>query len=78
MMWPYYGGGGIGWMGWLWMAGSMIVFWGGVILLAVWLIRSVSSPKDRSDDAMSILRRRLAAGEITQDEFDKTRRLLQG
>jgi putative membrane protein len=71
MMWPYYY---YGWS-WPWMAGFMIVFWIGVIVLAVWLIRSLGRS---DDDAMAILRRRLAAGEISQDEYEKTRRALQG
>ncbi len=78
MMWPYYAGDGWSWVSWIWMAGMMVVFWGGVILLAVWLIRSVSGPRAGGDDAMNTLRRRLASGEISQDEFEKTKRLLQG
>jgi uncharacterized membrane protein len=57
------------------MAGFMILFWGGVIVLVAWLVRSLGRS---SDDAKAILRRRLAAGEISQDEYEKTRRLLQG
>lgn len=77
MMWPYYGDGW-SWVSWLWMAGMMVLFWGGVIALAVWLIRSTGRPGAGRDDAMNSLRKRLAAGEITQDEFEKTKRLLQG
>jgi putative membrane protein len=69
-MWPYYYGA----WSWLWMAGFMILFWGGVIALAAWLIRSLGRS---SNDAMAILRKRLAAGEITQDEYEKTKRALQ-
>ena len=74
MMWPYYGGDG---WSWLWMGAMMVVFWGGVIFLAFWAIRVAANPKPGGDDAMKTLRRRLAAGEITPDEFEKTKRQLQ-
>lgn len=64
-----------GWS-WLWMIGVMFVFWGVVIGLAAWVIRSMG--RSTGDDAMSVLRKRLAAGEISQDEYEKTKRLLQG
>jgi uncharacterized membrane protein len=72
MMWPYYNGG----WGWLWMGVWMVVFWGGVIFAAVWAIRSFSRPRSE-DDAVATLRKRLAAGEITPDEFERTRKILQ-
>jgi putative membrane protein len=72
MMW-YYGSGG---WGWLWMAVIMLVFWGGLMAVAVWAIRSGLG--SRRNDAMGVLRRRMAAGEISQDEFEKTKRILQG
>jgi putative membrane protein len=72
MMW-YYGSGG---WGWLWMAVIMLVFWGGLLAVAVWAIRSGLG--SRRNDAMGVLRRRMAAGEISQDEFEKTKRILQG
>jgi putative membrane protein len=72
MMW-YYGSGG---WGWLWMTVIMLVFWGGLIAVAVWAIRSGLG--SRRNDAMEVLRRRLATGEISQDDFEKTKRILQG
>ena len=72
MMWGYFDGGN-----WLWIAGMMVLFWGGIIVLAVVAIRAFSGPKGY-DPAMDVLRRRLAGGEITQDEFEKTRKALQG
>jgi putative membrane protein len=72
MMW-YYGGGG---WGWLWMALMMLVFWSALIAVAVWAIRS--SLGSRRNDPMDVLRRRLAAGQISQDDFEKTKRILQG
>jgi putative membrane protein len=74
MMW-YYGSGG-GWS-WLWMTLMMLVFWGGVIAVAVWAIRSGLGSR-RENDALDVLRHRLAAGEISQEDFEKTKHILQG
>jgi putative membrane protein len=72
MMW-YYGSGGWSWL----LVLIMLVFWGGVIAVAVWAIRSGLGSR-REIDAMDVLRRRLASGEISQDDFEKTKRTLQG
>jgi putative membrane protein len=72
MMWGYYDG-----WSWLWMAAMMVLFWGGILTLAVFFFRSFTGSKN-SDQAIDLLRRRLASGEITQDEFEKTRKALQG
>ena len=74
MMWPYFGDG----WSWLWMAGMMVVFWGVLIFAIVWLVRVLTAPKTGVDDSMTTLRKRLAAGEIMPDEFEKTRKILQG
>lgn len=73
MMWPYYSDGS----SWLWMSGMMIVFLGAVAFLAVWAFRSISRSQRAGDDAMAILRKRLASGEISQDDYEKTKRSLQ-
>ena len=61
---------------WLWMSVMMLLFWGGLIALAVWAIRSFAVNRN-IDPALEVLRRRLAAGEITQDEYEKTKRALE-
>jgi uncharacterized membrane protein len=48
-----------------------------VIAVAVWAIRS-GLGSSRENDALDVLRRRLAAGEISQEDFEKTKRILQG
>ena len=73
MMW--YNGGGGGW-DWLWMGGGGVLFVGAVILLAIWAIRGFSGPKQSGDSAMDTLRKRLAAGEISPEDFDKTKKAL--
>jgi putative membrane protein len=72
MYWGYYDG-----WSWLLMAAMMVLFWGGVAALIVFVVRAISGARG-SDQAMDVLRRRLASGEITQEEFEKTRRVLQG
>lgn len=72
MMWGYYDG-----WSWLWMSGVMVLFWGGLIALAVFAVRAFTGPRGNGQP-IDVLRRRLAVGEITQEEFEKTRKALQG
>jgi len=73
MMWGYADGSS-----WLWMVPMMLLFWGGVIALVIFAVRAFSGPRSTGDPAIETLRRRLAAGEISQEDFDKTKRILQG
>lgn len=72
---PYGGVGDV----WVSVIGGIVslLFLAGLIVLVIWAVRSFTRPAAGSDTAMEVLRRRLAAGEISQDEFDKTRRILQ-
>jgi putative membrane protein len=72
MMWGSNDGGS-----WFWMAAMMVVVLGVIVGLVVFAIRATTGPKS-NDQAADILRRRLAGGEITQEEFEKTRKTLQG
>lgn len=64
----------------MWLLGPlmMLLFWGGLVLLVVWAVRSFSRPAPPADSAVEILRRRLASGEITQEQYEQARRALQG
>lgn len=74
--------------GWGWGMGllgglGMLLFWGLIIGLVIWLIVTLTrlnqGTAQRSaapDTALDILRRRLAAGEITPQEYDELRRKL--
>ena len=65
----------------MWGLGSvlMFLFWGGLLLLLVLALRGKrGSRATGSDDVQGALKRRLAVGEITQDEYAKTRRVLDG
>lgn len=73
MMW-WYGGS-------LWMAIGgglmMVLFWGGLIVLAVWLVRGTGRGPQQLDP-METLKRRLASGDINREQYEQTRKALQG
>lgn len=74
----YYGhmfGGGMGVFG----VGVMVVFWGGVIVLSVLAVRWITESDVRSgnNNALNILRERLAKGEIDIGEFEERRKALE-
>jgi uncharacterized membrane protein len=78
------GGGGdwFGYWGWPWPGLIWLViallFWAGLIALLVWAVSSSAGPRHSPDTAAEALRRRLAAGEISQEEYERIRRLLWG
>ncbi len=77
--------GGPGWGWWLLMAIAMIAFWGLIAWAIIWLIRGNRSHHTADshvhvhpgpaaparDDPEEILRRRLAAGEIPLEEYER-------
>ena len=64
MMWGDYSGG---W--WIVMWSSMAVFWALVIVSAVVLVNSFSRNRASDDAPEETLKRRLAAGEIDQEQY---------
>jgi uncharacterized membrane protein len=70
MMRGYYDG-----LSWFWILPMMLLVTVGTIALLFWVVRAFTGSQSR-DPAIETLRRRLAAGEISQDEFEKTRRSL--
>ena len=62
---------GSGW--WMVMVVMMVLFWGGVIAVAVWGIRQFTGDRRRDGSALDIAKERLAGGEITKEEFDRIR-----
>ncbi|MCL4303995.1 MAG: hypothetical protein KJ077_50390 [Anaerolineae bacterium] len=65
---------GMGLFGLFWM----LLFWGGVIALAVWLIRLLFPTLEKSDDgekevlsAQEILQTRYAQGELTTGQYQE-------
>lgn len=67
--------------GWdfVWMSLMMLVFWGGLAAIVVFLVRSGRDRDQKKDgeDAIDVLRRRYAAGEISREEFDEKRNVLE-
>lgn len=67
--------------GWniVWMSLMMLVFWGGLAAIVVLLVRSGRDRDVKKDgeDATDVLRRRYAAGEISREEFDEKRHVLE-
>ena len=82
MMWWSHGGWDAG--DWLAMSLMMIVFWGLVIALVVWAVRSTHSDRRGADRptgepakrANELLAERFARGEIDEDEFTNRRDVL--
>lgn len=70
MMWGYYDG-----WSWVGMGSMMLLLWGGVAVLVVLAWRAFSSPRG-GGQGIDVLRRRLASGEITREEFERVRRAL--
>lgn len=71
-----YAGGAWG-MGW-WGLAMMLLFWTLLVLVLAGAVR-VLFPGDRRTEretALDILRRRYAAGEISQAEYEQARRVL--
>jgi putative membrane protein len=68
---------GMGWMGWIWLLGLAIA------ILVIWLAydqtsrQSPSSGKPSREGPKEILRRRLASGEIEEEEFKRRLNALQ-
>ncbi len=58
----------------------MVLVWGGLILLAVWLVKSLfpansQTPRpDQGTSASEILRQRYARGEITREQYEALKR----
>ena len=75
MMWDWGSGYGLG----MSIVGTfmMLLVWGGGIALVIWALRAFSGPR-QSDSTTETLRRRLAAGQITPEEYERTRKALLG
>jgi len=74
-MMGYYGFGyGMGFFGWI----LMVLFWGAIIWLIVWLVNQNRQSEPRSDrrTPQEILKERYAKGEISKKEFDEMKKYL--
>ena len=72
---------GWGWGDWLGMSLMMLVFWGAIIWLIVWLVRSSSTKQDTPPAAArpeDVLAERFARGEIDATEYQDRLHVLRG
>lgn len=80
----WYGSGPGTWVGWLTMSIMMVLFWGGIIALVVWLVRGsrwysgTSETRSGTADPKAILQERFARGEIDADDYQERMRVLSG
>lgn len=80
--WYWQGGYGWSWLWPIWLVVALL-FWAGLIALVIWAVRATIAPHRRDNreatlqTAMEILRRKLAAGEVTPEEFERIRDLLE-
>ena len=58
-----------------WMVVMMVIFWGAVIALVAWLVRGGLFA--RSEPPQEVLRRRLADGSISVEEYEQRRAALE-
>jgi putative membrane protein len=73
----HHGDVGIGW--WIVMMLGMIVFWGAIIALVVWALRGGIGLRRQQpqEEPLDTLRRRLADGSITVEEYEQRRATLE-
>ena len=76
-------GDGWGWGHMFFGSFMMLLFWGGLIILIVFAVRSMGAGSPRGSDgpapgnrAIDILEERYARGEIDKEEYEERRRLL--
>lgn len=66
---------------WFWGAFMMLLFWGGLAAVIVFAVRAFGGSSrrtsDETTDASTILETRFARGEISQEEFEERRRVLE-
>lgn len=74
MMWWFWANWG--WWGMLLNMLLMIVFWGGLVALVVWIVVSLvrSAQQPTSQTPLDIARARYARGEITKEEFERLKK----
>ena len=72
-----WGMSGWPWPGIVWLI-AFLLFWGGLLALLIWAVRlSSSSRQDGRESTEEILRRRLASGEISSEEYEHIRGMLR-
>jgi putative membrane protein len=57
---------------------AMLAFWAALIVGGIALLRAALHARQGDEPAGNVLRRRYAAGEITREQFDEMRQVLDG
>jgi len=71
---------GDGWSMWIWGALMMVIFWGGLAALVLYLVRVFggrSGPRVGDPRPDEILAERFARGEISEKEFQHRKQVLE-
>jgi putative membrane protein len=76
-MTPWYYSPASDWVMPLTMIIGMAVFWGGLVTVAVLVLRHFGSGAQRHRGAEQVLAERLARGEIDKDEYTRLRDILR-
>ncbi len=64
----------MGFFGWT----MMILLWAAIVVLIIWAIRSAGATRSvPRNEAIALLERRFAAGEIDRDEFEEKKHVLE-
>jgi uncharacterized membrane protein len=56
---------------------TVLVFWGGLAALVAWAATGIAPHRRGGESAREILKRRLAAGKISLEDYEKTREALR-
>ncbi|WP_082140441.1 SHOCT domain-containing protein [Halomonas sp. PR-M31] len=70
---------GYGWGHMLFGGFMMVLFWGGLIALVIWLLRGLGrrdAGVQRQPSALDLLQERYARGEIDEQEYEERKRVL--
>lgn len=63
--------GTLAWWGWLVGLLWMLVFWGGLAFLIVWVVKQLSRGPGRPGTALDIAKERYARGEISREQYEQ-------
>jgi putative membrane protein len=70
-----------GWGWWVFGTAWMVIFWGGIIALAVWAVSRLTGDREKRGDQrrlegpspLDIAKERYARGDITREQFEQLR-----
>lgn len=63
--------------GFPWMMFLMLIFWVVLIVAGIFLVRNFVADKPRNHDALEMLKMRLIKGEISEEEYERIKDIIQ-